>query len=211
MHGFRHHHNGFAAHWYVGISEADHHTQPSHIDKESDTNQSAGEDIDNNHNADNDTVEAGENTQNTDEKEDDENVVNLYKNHILFTDNFYMSLNPAEIFLGHIVPISAKLLKITVSIFVRRLLMSRWKKEKYRSTDQQITTKSLFQSTEQQRTKVITNKKLCMYSTYNFLFCHSAKRCQSHKQWCEVISKPFMIKAYNIHMGGVDMVDQQLP
>lgn len=106
----------------------------------------------------------------------------LYKNHILFTDNFYMSLNPAEIFLGHIVAISAKLLKITVSIFVRRLLMSRWKKEKYRSTDQQITTKSLFQSTEQQRTKVITNKKLCMYSTYNFLFCHSAKRCQSHKQ-----------------------------
>ncbi|XP_057310011.1 piggyBac transposable element-derived protein 4-like [Hydractinia symbiolongicarpus] len=131
----------------------------------------------------------------------------LYKNQILFTDNFYTSPSLAEYFLNHGTHLCGTV-RSNRKHFCKDIIdvaLEKGEASFYRSTNNNKIVVSKYSAAKDKSGN--KPKIVFLLST-----CHSAimsETGQANKDGV-AIRRPTMIKSYNSHMGGVDMVDQQL-
>ena len=131
----------------------------------------------------------------------------LNKNHVLFTDNFYTSPSLAEYFLQNGTHLCGTI-RSNRKHFCKDIVdvpLEKGKSAFYRSTNNPRIIVGKYRAAKDKASK--QQKIVYLLST-----CHAPKMINTEKKTKEgeTIQKPSMIKSYNSHMSGVDMVDQQL-
>ncbi|MEO0686422.1 MAG: hypothetical protein AAFY76_15625 [Cyanobacteria bacterium J06649_11] len=128
------------------------------------------------------------------------------KGHVLFTDNFYTSPLLAKHFLNHSTHLcgTIKFTRKNFSKDISKEVLEKGKAVFYKCNEKKII------AIKYRAVKDKANKKPKV--VYLLSTCHQPMMLQvdAYHPTGDAVFKPEAIKAYNLHMGGVDLVDQQL-